>query len=193
MLICSQVHLTDVSSRQLSGKPGGRVRTVQASKAFLAPGGPSEGRLGQRDVQEAHRADSGTISDPSGRTWKTKTNCKIMFFALFHVAPQTSSRSSKSAPGRSQNDHQERPGAARDAAQDSPESAPRATQTRLPNGPGGEVGPNWHKRFWTPHGLLYALRGSIFVQFSSFGKHSKSCPVDEACASIRPAPLYLLV
>ena len=25
-------------------------------------------------------------------------------------------------------------------------SAPRAAQTRLPNGPGGQVGPNWHKR-----------------------------------------------
>ena len=50
MFICSQVHLTDVSSRQLSGKPGGRVRRAQTSKAFLAPGGPSEGRLGRQEA-----------------------------------------------------------------------------------------------------------------------------------------------
>ena len=80
---------------------------------------------------------------------------KYNVFAIFHVAPQTSSRTSKSAPGRSQNHPQERPGAARDSPKSSPRGfktapraaksaprAPRAAQTRLPNGPGGEVGPN---------------------------------------------------
>ena len=56
-----------------------------------------------------------------------------------------------------------------------PKSAPRAAQTRLPNGPGGEVGPNWHKRavrrppgdhFGLPTGRFCTLRGSIFGQVS---------------------------
>ena len=84
-----------------------------------------------------------------------KNTVKYSVFAIFHVAPQTSSRTSKSAPGRSQNHPQERPGAARDSPKSSPRGfktapraaksaprAPRAAQTRLPNGPGGEVGPN---------------------------------------------------
>ena len=41
MLICSEVHLTDVSSRQLSWKRGGSVQMAQASKVSLAPGGSS--------------------------------------------------------------------------------------------------------------------------------------------------------
>ena len=48
MLSCSEVHLADVSSRQLSWKCGGRVRMAQASKVSPAPGGPSEGRLGRQ-------------------------------------------------------------------------------------------------------------------------------------------------
>ena len=44
-----------------------------------------------------------------------------------------------------------------------------------------------------PAGRFCTLRGSIFVQFSSLGKHSQSCPVSKAGASLRPAPLYLLV
>ena len=55
-----------------------------------------------------------------------------MVFVVFHVAPQTSSRSSKSAPGRSQNHPQERPGAARDSPKSSPrgfKTAPRAAKS----------------------------------------------------------------
>ena len=47
--------------------------------------------------------------------------------------------------------------------------------------------------FEPPAGRFCTLRGLIFVQFSFLGKHSQSCPVDKACASLRPAPLYLLV
>ena len=177
--------------------------------------GPPDRSLVPRDVQEASRADFGAISDLSGRLWKPKNTVKYKVFAVFHVAPQTSSRSSKSAPGRSQNHPQERPGAARDAPkppkrlqdsptsrQERPRSAPRATQRRLPSGLGGQVGPNWHKRavrrppgshFGPPAGRFCTLRGSIFVQFSFLGKPSQSWPVGKACASIRPAPLYLLV
>ena len=117
--------------------------------------GPPDRSLVPRDVQEASRADFGAISDLSGRLWKPKNTVKYKVFAVFHVAPQTSSRTSKSAPGRSQNHPQERPGAARDSPKSSPRGfktapraaksaprAPRAAQTRLPNGPGGEVGPN---------------------------------------------------
>ena len=57
------------------------------------------------------------------------------------------------------------------------------TGTKEP--PGGHFGP--------PAGRFCTLRGSIFGQFSSLGKRCQSCPVGKACASLRPAPLYLLV
>ena len=44
-----------------------------------------------------------------------------------------------------------------------------------------------------PRAAFAPCGGSIFVQFSFFGKHSQSCPVGKACASLRPAPLWLLV
>ena len=174
--------------------------------------GPPDRSLAPRDVQEASRVDFGAISDPSGRPWKPKNTVKYDVFAAFHVAPQRTSRSSKSALGGSQNDPQEAPrsGPARprrpprrlQERHKRPKSAPRAAQTRLPSGLGGQVGPNWHKRaarrpskghFGPLAGRFCTLRGSIFVQFSSLGKHSQSCPVGKACASLRPAPLYLLV
>ena len=137
---------------------------------------------------------------------------KIRCFVVFHVAPQTTPRSSKSALGGSRNDPQEapwsgpgrprRPPRRLEERHKRPKSAPRAAQPRLLSGLGGQVGPNWQKRaarrppgghFGPPAGRFCSLRGSIFVQFSSLGKHSQSCPVGKACASLRPAPLYLLV
>ena len=104
----------------------------------LGPSRPIFGdrSLVSRDVQEASRADFGAISDLSGRPWKPKNTVKYRVLVIFHVAPQTSSRSSKSAPGRSQNQPQERPGAAQDApgeaqeASRQPHEPPRAPQER---------------------------------------------------------------
>ena len=103
-----------------------------------------------RDVQEASRVDFGAISDPSGRPWKPKNIVKYDVFAAFHVAPQRTSRSSKSALGGSQKDPQEAPrsGPARprrpprrfQERHKRPTSAPRAAQTRLPSGLGSQVG-----------------------------------------------------
>ena len=54
--ICSQVHLTDVSSRELSCKHRQTDRQAQASKACLAPGDPSRGRLGHQGVAQCDEA-----------------------------------------------------------------------------------------------------------------------------------------
>ena len=127
---------------------------------------------------------------PLGGPGSPKNIVKYCVFAVFHVASQRTSRSSKSALGGSQNDPQEAPrsGPARpkrpprrlQERHKRPKSAPRAAQTRLPSGLGGQVGPNWHKRavrrpskghFGPPAGRFCILRGSIFVQFSSLGKH----------------------
>ena len=103
------------------------------------------------------------------------------------------SRTSKSVPGRSQNHPQARngPGEAKrlqdspTGRQERPKSAPRAAQAQLPNGPGGEVGPNWHKR---------AVRRPPRDHFGpGVAPHSQSFPVGKACASLRPATLHLLV
>ena len=61
-----------------------------------------------------------------------------------------------------------------------------------PRAPRGQDAPG-AGHFGPPAGRFCTLWGSIFVHFSSLGKHSQSCPVGKACASIRPAPLYLLV
>ena len=98
--------------------------------------GPPDRSLVPRDVQDASQTDFGAISDLSERLWKPQNIVKYNVFAIFHVAPQTSSRTSKSAPGRSQNHPQERPGAARDApgeaqeASRQPHEPPRAPQER---------------------------------------------------------------
>ena len=164
------------------------------------------------DVLEAVRADFRTLSDLFGRPWKPRNIVKYNVFATFHVAPQTTRRSSESAPGRSQNDPQETPrsGPGRprrpprrfQERHKRPKSAPRAAQTRLPSGLGGQAGANLHKRaarrppgghVGPPAGRFCTFRGSIFVRFSSLGKHRQSCRVGKACASLRLAPLYLLV
>ena len=112
----------------------------------------SRNRLRSRGNFLASRVDFGAISDPSGRPWKPKNIVKYDVFAAFHVAPQRTSRSSKSALGGSQNDPQEAPrsGPARprrpprrfQERHKRPKSAPRAAQPRLLSGLGGQVGPN---------------------------------------------------
>ena len=130
---------------------------------------------------------------------------KYKVVAVFHVAPQTSSRSSKSAPWKAQNDPQEAPRSGPEGAKTTPR-APKASQER-PQSRSNIAserlrGPNWHKQadrrpstkhFGSPAGRFCILRGSIFGQLLALGKPSQSCPVGKACASLRPAPLYFLV
>ena len=174
--------------------------------------GPPDRSLVPRDVQEASRVDFGAISDPSGRPWKPKNIVKYDVFAAFHVAPQRTSRSSKSALGGSQKDPQEAPrsGPARprrpprrfQERHKRPKSAPRAPKHGFRAALAAKLGPTGTKE--PPGGLPKAILdppragfapsgGSIFGQFSSLGKHRQSYPVGKACASLRPAPLYLLV
>ena len=111
-------------------------------------------------------------------------------------------------PERPPRGAQERPGTPEEAPKTAPrapqasQERPQGAQTRLPSGLGGQVGPTGTKE--PPGGLPKAILdppragfapsgGSIFGQFSSLGKHRQSCPVGKACASLRPAPLYLLV
>ena len=136
---------------------------------------------------------------PPGGPGSPKNTVKYDVFAVFHVAPQTTPRSSKSALGGSRNDPQEAPWSGPGRPRRPPRrlhvtSVPRAPPgppKRLPSGLGGQVGRNWHKRaarrppgdhFGLPTGRFCTLRGSIFVPFSSLGKHRQSCPVGKACA-----------
>ena len=138
-----------------------------------------------RDVQEASRADFGAISDPSGRPWKPKNTVKYNVFAVFHVAPQTSSRSSKSAPWKAQNDPQEAPRSgpgrprsgqaprAPEASQERPQSRPKTASER-------PWRPSWaqlaqksrpkvlHRPFLTPRGpVLHPPGVDFFTVFFS--------------------------
>ena len=149
---------------------------------------------------------------PLGGPGSPKNTVKYDVFAVSHVSPQATPRSSKSALGGSQHDPQEaprsgpgrprRPPRRLQERHKRPKSANRAAQTRLPSGLGAKLGPTGTKE--PPGGLPKAILDppwagvapsgeSIFGQFSSFGKHRQSCPVGKACASLRPAPLYLLV
>ena len=102
-----------------------------------------------------------------------KNTVKYNVFAVFHVAPQTTPRSSKSA----------RLGAARDApgaAQKAPR-APKASQERpqsRPKTPSERPWPTGTEKpskgpslaiFNPPPGRFCILRGSIVLQFSSLG------------------------
>ena len=92
---------------------------------------------------------------PPGGPGSPKNTVKYDVFAVFHVAPQTTPRSSKSALGGSQHDPQEaprsgpgrprRPPRRLQERHKRPKSAPRAAQPRLLSGLGGQVGPNWQK------------------------------------------------
>ena len=109
-----------------------------------------------------------------------KNTVKYDVFTIFHVAPQTTPRSPKSALGGSQHDPQEaprrgpgrprRPPRRLQERHTRPKCVPRAAQTQLPSGLGGQVGPNWHKRaarsfqtqFWTPPWPGFAPSGVDF-------------------------------
>ena len=100
---------------------------------------------------------------------------------MFHVAPQTSSRSSKSAPWKAQNDPQEaprsRPGRPRRGPRDfktaprAAKSAPRAPPEPPKHGPERPWRRSWaqlaqqsrpeasRRPFWTLHGSLLHLPG----------------------------------
>ena len=95
-------------SRGARRLPGGPRATLGANLGllYLNLGPPDRSRV-PSDVPEASRVDFGAISDPSGRPWKPKNIVKYDVFAAFHVAPQRTSRSSKSALGGSQKDPQE--------------------------------------------------------------------------------------
>ena len=125
---------------------------------------------------EASRDDFGAISDPSGMPWKPKNTVKYKVFAVFHVAPQTSSRSSKSAPWKAQKDPQEaprsgpgrprsRPGGSK-SAKKRPKSALRAAQTRLPSGLGGQVETSeLRSPFWTRRAGFASSGGRFSYSF----------------------------
>ena len=151
--------------------------------------GPPDRSLVPRDVQEASRAEFGAISDLSGRLWKPKIIVKYKGFAVFHIAPQTSSRSSKSAPWKAQNDPQEAPRDAPGAAQKAsrrlqerhkrPTSTPRAAQRRLPSGLGAKLGPTGTKE--PSEGLSEALLDLPRAGFApSGGRFSDSCVLSES-------------
>ena len=110
-----------------------------------------------------------------------KNTVKYDVFDVFHGAPQTTPRSSKSALGGSRNDPQEapwsgpgrprRPPRRLQERHKRPKSAPRAAQTWLPSGLGDQVGPSWHKRaarkpskghFGPPSGLVLHPPGVDF-------------------------------
>ena len=141
----------------------------------------------------------------SGGPGSLKNLVKSCVFAVFHVAPQTTSRSSKSALGRSQKDPQEapwsgpgrprRPPRRLQERHQRPKSAPRAAQRRLPSGLGGQVGPSWHKRaarrpskghFGPPAGRFCTLRG---VDFRTVFFSRKASPKLSSGQSLcRPTP-----
>ena len=112
-----------------------RPRYLNLSLVYLHLG-PPDRSLVPRDVQEAFRAEFGAISGLSGRPWKPKNTTRYKGFAVFHVAPQTSSRSSKSAPWKAKNDPQEAPRSGPGRPRSGPEGpktaprAPKASQER---------------------------------------------------------------
>ena len=175
--------------------------------------GPPDRSLVPRDVQDASQADFGAISELSERLWKPEnTVIYISFFCYISRSatdivqnvqispwevpkpPPRAPRSSPGRPRRGPRGFKTAPRAAKSAPRAPPEPPKHGFRTALAAklGPTGTKEPSGGLPE-TPHGPLLHPPGSIFVRFSFFGKHSKSCPVDKACASIRPAPLYLLV
>ena len=107
--------------------------------------------------QETSKRPPGPISErfriPPGGPESPKTPVKYKVFAVFHVEPQTTPRSSKSALA--------------DGVCGGPKMTPKRRPGAARHAPGGPQ--------------------------DCSGKHSQCCPVGKACASLRPAPLYLLV
>ena len=117
---------------------------------------------------ETSKRPPGPILDrSSGTPWTPKHTIKYNVFAVFHVAPQTSSRSSKSAPWKTQNDPQEAPrsGPGRPrSGQKGPKTVPRAPPGRPNTASERPWRPSWaqlaqksrpeafQRPFWTPRG-----------------------------------------
>ena len=122
--------------------------------------------------------------DPSGGPWRLKNTVKYKGFAAFHVALQKPSRTSKSAPGRSQNDPREAPrsgpggpGAAQEAPR-RPQEPPGAPQERPRSLPNSASERPWRSNgvhlapksppeasrslFWTPPGTIFDPPGDDF-------------------------------
>ena len=109
---------------------------------------------------------------PSGRPWKPKKHREIQCFCCIFVAPQTTSRSSKSAPQEAP-----RPGTPQEAPKTAPR-APRASQERPQGRPNTASErpwrPSWaqlaqksrpeafQRPFWIPRGLVLHPPGGRF-------------------------------
>ncbi len=166
-----------------------------------------------RAAQEASRADFGATlweALEGQKHGKIRCFCCISRSAtdIVQIVQISPLESSKRPPRGAQ----ERPGTPQERPkrpQDSPKSA-RSVPRAPPEPPkdgfraalAAKLGPTGTEKppkgpsqaiFDPPAGRFCILRGSIFLQFSSLGKHSQSCPVGKACASLCPAPLYLLV
>ena len=153
--------------------PAGPRATLGANLGFLYFYlGPPDRSWVPRDLLKAFRTDFGAISDPLGRPWKPKNTVKYSVFAVFHVAPQRTSRSFKSALGGSQNDPQEAPrsGPARprrpprrfQERHKRPKSAPRAPKHGFRAALAAKLGPTGTKE--PPGGLpkaILELRGPV--------------------------------
>ena len=153
--------------------------------------------------------------DPSGRPGRPENIEIYKVFVVFHVAPQKSSRTSKSTLGRSQNDPQEAPrsgprrprrgsGAFKTAPR-AARSAPRAPQSRLKSASERPWRQNKahlasksppeasRRRFLELHGAIFHPPGNNCHTIRTEGTIFKNCPVCKAYASIRPASLDVLV
>ena len=76
--------LTGHESRGARRPPAGPRATFRANLALMyLTLGPPDRSLVPRDVQEASRADFGTISDPSGRHWKHKNIVKYSVLFVY--------------------------------------------------------------------------------------------------------------
>ena len=112
-------------------------------------------------------------TSPGGSGSPTNT-VKYDVFAVFHVAPQTTSRSFKSALGRSQNDPQEAPRSSpgRPRNQERPQSQPKSAPERpwRPNEAhmASKSPPEASQSsFWTPRGTIFRLQGGDFHSTSN--------------------------
>ena len=113
--ILTRLDLGSASPAELR-RPWVPLHGVQNGPRYLCLGlmylnlDPPDRSLYPRDVQEASRTDSGAILDTHGRPRRPTNTVKYkVCVSVFHVAPQKSSRTSKSAPGRSRGDLQEAP------------------------------------------------------------------------------------
>ena len=203
-------------ARGATASEGLSTSTCVPKTPYVAQLGPCVPQLGpSRPIFAATRRPRGL----PGRLWsdfgllrealEAQKHCKIQCFCYISRSAtdivqivQISPLEGQKRPPRGAQERPRTPQERPRRPQDGSKSAKSVPRARLPSGLGGQVGPNLHKKaarrppaghFGPPAGRFCTLRGSIFVHFSSLGKHSQSCPVSKAGASLRPAPLYLLV